>query len=84
MVEIYGVIYKLKDELFGIVCNGRNVVKNFLEILLHKALIGIFLNLYQVGHIKNFIDMGKAHALFLAHVNLMHHRVHSLYFVITI
>ena len=84
MVKVDGVVYKFKNELFGIVRYGRNIVQNLSEILLNEPLIGILLNLYQVGHVEDFVDPGEAHALLFAHVHLMHHRVHSLLLIIVI
>ena len=36
------------------VCNGRDIIKGFLQSLFQEPLIGVFLNLNEVGHLKDF------------------------------
>jgi hypothetical protein len=77
VLEIDLVIYEFQYEFFGIVRDRRNIREYLLEILIHEAAIGILLNLYQIRHVEDFIDPGKAHACLFTHLHFMHHRVLS-------
>ena len=44
-----------------VVCDWRNVFKNFLQALLQEPIVGIFLNFNEIRHLKNFLLTGIAH-----------------------
>jgi len=56
------VIDKLQHQVARVIGDGRNVAKHLFEALVQKPVVGILLDLDQVGHVEDFIDLRKAHA----------------------
>ena len=54
------IIDELQLQVAIEIVNRRNVIENLAEVLLQKTLVGILLNLDQIGHLHNFFDAGKA------------------------
>ncbi len=56
-----------------VIGNRRDVVQDLLQILLEKVLVGILLNLDQIGHFQHFFNAGKALAdTSLAHIDVVY------------
>ena len=60
------VVHEVQNQISVEIRNAGDVVKNFLQTFLQEPVVGIFLNLDQVRHIENFIDVREAHACVLA------------------
>ena len=77
------IIHKLKLQVAVEIVDRRHVVQNLAQILLEEALIGILLDLDQIGHFHHFVDGGKALAdPALAHLHVVYPDVfHDLFFL---
>ena len=58
---IDAVIGKVQYQIAVVVCNGRNVAKNFPQSLFTEPLVRVLLYLDQVRHFQNFVDLTEVH-----------------------
>ena len=74
------VVNKVEHQIALIVRNLGNILKYFLQSLLKKPFVGVFLHLDQVWHFQNLIDPRKAHSNIFTQMyrlNIHHRLIHS-------
>ena len=74
-------IHKAQCQVAGVILNGADVMEDLFQALVQKPLIRVLLDLDQVGHTDDFVDVGEAHALGFAELYGLdfHHKInHSL------
>ena len=74
-------VHKAQCQIAGIVLNGADVVEDLFQALVQKPLVRVLLDLDEVRHTDDFVDVGEAHALGLAELDGLdfHHKInHSL------
>ena len=64
---IFGLVFdmiidEVQNKVSGIISDGRNITENFLKTFFKEPSIRVFLNLDEVRHIEDFLDLGKTHA----------------------
>ena len=65
----------------SVVLNGADIVEDLFQALVQEPLIRVLLDLDQVRHTDDFVDVGEAHALGFAELYGLdfHHKInHSL------
>ena len=58
--------HKIDEKVSGIIRDGGYIPQHFHQTFLEEPLIGVLLNFDQIGHLKDFVDFGKAHSDVLA------------------
>ena len=74
-------VHKAQCQIAGVVLNGADVVEDLLQAFVQEPLIRVLLDLDQVRHTDDFVDVGEAHALGFAELDGLdfHHKInHSL------
>ena len=74
-------VHKAQCQIAGVVLNGADVVEDLFQALVQEPLIRVLLDLDQVRHTDDFVDVGEAHALGFAELDGLdfHHKInHSL------
>ena len=74
-------VHKAQCQIAGVVLNGADVVEDLFQAFVQEPLIRVLLNLDQVRHTDDFVDVGEAHALGFAELDGLdfHHKInHSL------
>ena len=74
-------VHEAQCQIAGVVLNGADVVEDLFQALVQEPLIRVLLDLDEVRHTDDFVDVGEAHALGLAELDGLdfHHKInHSL------
>ena len=74
-------VHEAQRQVTGVVLNGADVVEDLFQALVQEPLIRVLLDLDQVRHTDDFVDVGEAHALGFAELDGLdfHHKInHSL------
>ena len=74
-------VHEAQCQIAGVVLNGADVVEDLFQALVQEPLIRVLLDLDQVRHTDDFVDVGEAHALGFAELYGLdfHHKInHSL------
>ena len=74
-------VHEAQRQVTGVVLNGADVVEDLFQALVQEPLIRVLLDLDQVRHTDDFVDVGEAHALGFAELYGLdfHHKInHSL------
>ena len=74
-------VHETQRQVTGVVLNGADVVEDLFQALVQEPLIRVLLDLDQVRHTDDFVDVGEAHALGFAELDGLdfHHKInHSL------
>ena len=58
---IHGIVDELEDEITGVVGNFPDVSEDFLQTDIQEPLIRILLDLDEVRHLHDFIDLSEIH-----------------------
>ncbi len=80
-LAVQAIIHKAQRQITGVILNSADIVENLSQAFVQKPLVRIFLNLDQVRHLDDFVDVGKAHPLGFAEFYGLdfHHKInHSL------
>ena len=74
------VTNEIEHQIVVEVCNTRNVLENLFQALCKEPFIGILLDLNEVRHFQDFLDLAEAHSSILAQLNRfnIHHLVQPL------
>ena len=78
---IQAEVHKAQCQIAGVVLNGADIVEDLFQALVQEPLIRVLLDLDQVRHTDDFVDVGEAHALGFAELYGLdfHHKInHSL------
>ena len=74
-------VHEAQRQVTGVVLNGADVMEDLFQALVQEPLIRVLLDLDQVRHTDDFVDVGEAHALGFAELYGLdfHHKInHSL------
>ena len=74
-------VHEAQCQIAGVVLNGADVVEDLFQALVQEPLVRVLLDLDQVRHTDDFVDVGEAHALGFAELYGLdfHHKInHSL------
>ncbi|CDC29576.1 uncharacterized protein BN792_01787 [Faecalibacterium sp. CAG:82] len=74
-------VHEAQRQVTSVVLNGADIVEDLFQALVQEPLIRVLLDLDQVRHTDDFVDVGEAHALGFAELYGLdfHHKInHSL------
>ena len=69
---VHGVVQEAQLQVAGVVGDGVCVAEDLVQALLQEPIIGILLDLQQIGHLQNFLILGVALAEGLAEVLVLY------------